>query len=231
MAAALVSSALLCVAMRKYRMMVKCAGAIIIMVSLFGVLQPDAVSDTFSTLTASILYKGNRDTTVLASRESPWRAAVDSINNHLWFGTGLGTAETFKDPQARATVFSSSADVTNENGSSYLTILAGVGILGVLPFALLLLLLLNKACRTVAWLRKTTNACHPAVPLAMVMVAALIHAGFEDWLFASGSYLCVWFWSLAFILVDVAPSPPARGAFAWRLRPMQQDLAGVASTQ
>jgi hypothetical protein len=65
----------------------------------------------------------------------------------------------------------------------------------------------------------------------MVMVAALIHAGFEDWLFASGSYLCVWFWSLAFILVDVAPAPPAKGAFAWRLRPMQQDLAGVASTQ
>jgi O-antigen ligase len=231
MAAALVSSALLCVAMRKYRMMVKGAGVIMILVALFGVLQPQSVSDTFSTLTASILYKGNRDTTVLASRESPWRAAVDSINNHLWFGTGLGTAETFKDPKTRTAVFSSSADVTNENGSSYLTILAGVGILGVVPFALLLLVLLNKVFRTVAWLRKTADACHPAVPLAMVMVAALIHAGFEDWLFASGSYLCVWFWSLAFIFIDFAPSPLAKGVFAWHLRPMQQGLGGVASTR
>lgn len=230
-AAALVSSALLCVAMRKYRMMAKGVGAIMILISLFGVLQPDAVSDMFSSMTGSIVYKGNRDTTLLASRESPWRAAMDSINNHLWFGTGLGTAETFKGPQARTGVFSSSADVTNENGSSYLTILAGVGMLGVVPFALLLLVLLNKVVRTVAWLRRTTNACHPAVPLAMAMVAALIHAGFEDWLFASGSYLCVWFWSLAFILVDVAPSPIAKGGFAWRLSPMQQGLARVAPTQ
>lgn len=231
MAAALVSSALLCIALRKYRMMAKGAGAMMILISLFGVLQPEAVSDMFSNLTGSIIYKSNRDTTLLASRESPWRAAVDSINNHLWFGTGLGTAETFKGPRANAAVFSSSADVTNENGSSYLTILSGVGILGVVPFAMLLLLLLNKVVRTVGWLRKTTNACHPAVPLAMVLVAALIHAGFEDWLFASGSYLCVWFWSLAFIFIDVAPSPLAKGGFAWRLRPMQRDLGGVASTQ
>jgi hypothetical protein len=28
---------------------------------------------------------------------------------------------------------------------------------------------------------------------------------FEDWLFAPGYYLCVFFWSLAFVLVDVAP--------------------------
>ena len=93
-------------------------------------------------------------------------------HNHLWFGTGLGTAETFKDSKAESSgMFSSSADVTNENGSSYLAIVAGVGILGAIPFALLLLVLLSKVLRTLGWLRETGNACHPAVPLAMVVVA------------------------------------------------------------
>jgi hypothetical protein len=37
----------------------------------------------------------------------------------------------------------------------------------------------------------------------------LVHAAFEDWLFAVGYYLCVFFWSLAFIMVDVLPPPSA----------------------
>jgi O-antigen ligase len=231
MAAALVSSGLLCLALRKYRMFLRGAAVILVLVALGGILRPDAVSNSVSSLTSSILYKGSRDTSVLASRESPWRAAVDSINNHLWFGTGVGTAETFKDSKGNGGTFSSTADVTNENGSSYLTIVAGVGILGAVPFALLILVLLTKIFRTVGWLREAGNACHPAVPLAMVMVAGLIHAGFEDWLFASGSYLCIWFWTLAFILVDVAPSPVARRAFAWRFRPMPRSLGGVAPSR
>jgi O-antigen ligase len=231
MAAAVVSSGLLCLALRKYRMLAKGAAIILVLVAVGGILRPDAVSDSVSSLTSSVLYKGTRDTSVLASRESPWRAAVDSINNHFWFGTGLGTADTLKDSNGRVGMFSSSADVTNENGSSYLTIVAGVGILGAIPFALLLLVLLSKIFRVVGRLRATGNACYPAVPLAMVMVAGLIHAGFEDWLFASGSYLCVWFWTLAFILVDVAPSSVPRGAFAWRFRPIPRGVGGVAPSR
>ena len=121
-------------------------------------------------------------------------------------------------------MFSSHSNVTTENGSSYLSILSGVGILGVLPFSLLLLLLLGKVLRTFSWLVKTGNPCHPAVPLALVMVAGLLHAGFEDWLFASGNYLCVWFWSLAFIFADVAPSSAPRVALAWRSSVAQRGL-------
>jgi hypothetical protein len=33
-----------------------------------------------------------------------------------------------------------------------------------------------------------------------------VHAAFEDWLFAPGYYLCVFFWALAFIMVDVLPA-------------------------
>ena len=40
----------------------------------------------------------------------------------------------------------------------------------------------------------------------MVLAAGLIHAGFEDWLFAVGYYLSVFFWVLAFAFLDMLPS-------------------------
>jgi hypothetical protein len=47
-----------------------------------------------------------------------------------------------------------------------------------------------------------------AIPLAMASLSGLIHAGFEDWLFAPGYHLCVFFWTMAFILSDYAPWAP-----------------------
>ena len=48
-------------------------------------------------------------------------------------------------------------------------------------------------------------ASRPELAIALILAAGLIHAGFEDWLFAVGNYLCVFFWSLAFILIDLVP--------------------------
>ena len=42
-------------------------------------------------------------------------------------------------------------------------------------------------------------------PIGGILMAGLVHAAFEDWLFAPGYYLCVFFWSLAFIMMDVLP--------------------------
>jgi hypothetical protein len=44
------------------------------------------------------------------------------------------------------------------------------------------------------------------VPVAMVLTAGLVHAAFEDWLFAVGYYLSVFFWVLAFAFLDILPS-------------------------
>ena len=52
---------------------------------------------------------------------------------------------------------------------------------------------------------QTRDPFSPAVPIAVVLTAGLVHAAFEDWMFAVGYYLCVFFWSLAFVLVDVMP--------------------------
>ena len=229
MVAAFASSGLLCLALRQYKMMMAGVVTIVVLVAAGGILQPEVMSKTFSTIETSVIYKGSSAGSLLASRQSPWQAAIDSIHSNLWFGTGLGTAQNSNDPREQTGVFSSSTVVTTENGSSYLSILAGVGILGVIPFSLLLFLLVGRIVRTTAWLWKTGNPCHPAVPLAMVLVAGLLHAGFEDWLFAPGYYLCVMFWSLAFIFVDLAPSTVPSLGFAWHPRTAQRGFVDVAA--
>jgi hypothetical protein len=52
----------------------------------------------------------------------------------------------------------------------------------------------------------------------MVVMAGLVHAVFEDWLFAVGYYLTVLFWVLAFLLMDVVPESSAHSAFVHGMR-------------
>jgi hypothetical protein len=96
-----------------------------------------------------------------------------------------------------------------EHGSSYLALVEYMGALGIMPFLFLLVLLVRAVARVFAWMHRTASPYHFAVPFALITLAGLIHAAFEDWLFAAGSYLCVFFWVSAFLLVDLATS--ARG--------------------
>jgi hypothetical protein len=54
-------------------------------------------------------------------------------------------------------------------------------------------------------MNRTADARNYSIPLAMVVLSGLCHASFEDWLFAAGSYLCVYFWFFAFLLADLVP--------------------------
>jgi O-antigen ligase len=226
--AALISCGLMCLALRKYKLFVWGLGAIVILVATTAIVEPETFSNMVAAVSTSVVYKGHDPTQgLLASRESPWQAAVESINKNFWFGTGFGTTDNGQNATASIDQFSSTQGVTAENGSSYLAILEWVGVLGAVPFLFVLLALANKILRTLLWMFNTGSASHPAVPLAMVMVAGLIHAAFEDWLFAPGYYLCVFFWSMAFVLVDVAPSPlpglvPVR---SWFMRQSAVSLA------
>ncbi|HEV2731725.1 MAG TPA: hypothetical protein VGV15_16975, partial [Terriglobales bacterium] len=84
--------------------------------------------------------------------------------------------------------------------------------LGVLPFVMLMGLAAFNVGKVCVWARKTGNCGHCSVPLAMVLLAGFVHAGFEDWLFAVGAYPCVYFWSFAFILADLVPAAGGRVA-------------------
>ncbi len=231
MVSAVISSAVLLLPLRKYTWLAKGVIVVTILVAASALVQPENFSNAVSSVISSVVYKGGGEGSLLASRQSPWQAAVDNIAKHPWFGIGLGTIKNSDTTDARVGMFSSSTGVTTENGSSYLTILAGVGIFGAIPFSLLLLMLLHKVARTVTWMVRTGSASHPAVPIAAILVAGLFHAAFEDWLFAPGYYLCVLFWSLSFILVDVAPSSIPRAAVAWSFREAQRGIGDVAPSR
>ena len=197
---------LLCMALRKYRLLIQGITVIVIVATAFAIVHPEAYSRTVSSVTNKVLFKGKDPAGgLLASRHSPWQDAIETIQNHQWFGTGFGISETGKDETDHLGNFSTSAAASKEFGSSYLAITTWVGLLGVLPFFMLLLVLFKTIVQTVIWMFRTQNPFHPAVPLAMVTLAGLIHAGFEDWLFAPGFHLAVFYWSMAFILVDYAP--------------------------
>jgi O-antigen ligase len=80
------------------------------------------------------------------------------------------------------------------------------GLLGILPFVLLVFLVVRMIVQVCAWMRETSNPYHCAIPLAMVLLAGLVHAFFEDWLTSVGYYLCLFFWTLAFLLRDMMPA-------------------------
>ncbi len=234
MGAAFFSFAFLTATLRKYKTLTQGVTAVVILIAILSILRPEDFSNKVSHITNTVVFKGgDREGGMLASRATPWQAAIDTIHRHFWFGTGFGTTENGLDASEHlGRAVASTSDVSAENGSSYLAITTWVGILGALPFLLLVFMVLEKISRAAVWLYRTGNPCHPAVPLASVAVAGLFHAGFEDWLFAPGYYLCVFFWSLAFVLVDLAPMAQLpRAAFAWRQRAVHGAFRGVPASR
>ena len=211
-----IACSLLCLALRRYKLLAQGLCILLIVVASSVLIDPQAVP----AFVDDVLYKGKDPTLgLLASRDSPWKGAVESIKKHFWFGSGFGVTDNGADASEHVGSYETDERISRENGSSYLTIMTWVGLIGLPPFVLLLLVLLGKIVRTLFWMLHTGNANHPAVPLAIITLAGLIHAGLEDWLFAPGYYLCVFFWTMAFLLVDFAPWAPLPSfSTPWRAR-------------
>jgi O-antigen ligase len=160
--------------------------------------QSDSVASTF-------LYKGKQQAGLWGSRQAAWQKTWDVIQERRWFGTGFGTSNS-SPVDVPFSHFSSDAFYNREHGNSYLAITESVGLLGVAPFFVLLAVIASKVHRILAWMRCTGDVLSPAVPIAVVIIAGLIHAAFEDWLFAVGYYICVFFWMFAFAIDDVIPA-------------------------
>ncbi len=215
--AAIVSCALICIALRRYRTLLMLVGTGLLAALAVVFAFPPAVNQPQS-LTSAFIYKGHPEEGILGSRKSPWQQAVSSVHEHPWFGTGFGTSTTGTDASEGASDFTSTARDTREHGNSYLAILEWVGILGVSPFLALLFMIAMRVAKSLAQIRRSGLLLSPLVPIAAVVLAGLVHAAFEDWLFAVGYYLCVIFWGFAFVLADYV-SPAQRGEISdlvWR---------------
>jgi O-antigen ligase len=197
--------------LRRPGLLIKAAFAGALLLELMAVANPAHMTELAATLTGKFVYKeGQTHPGVLGSRQGPWDETIAAVKHHPWFGTGFGTS----DLGNYGTGIQSSSIYTvegsnREHGSSYLAMAEYMGMLGILPFILLLILVIRSTMQVFAWMRRTGSPSHYAVPFALIIVAGLIHAGFEDWLFAAGSYLCVFFWVSAFLLIDLAASTAA----------------------
>jgi O-antigen ligase len=221
--AAGVVTLVLCFCLREYKILIKAVVCVVCMIAVVGVVAPSVLDQSVSDLSDAVIYKGHKDQGLLGSRQSPWEETVAEIKKHPFFGSGFGTSPTEENAADTVGSFSSSAESNREHGSSYLALTEWVGLLGLLPFVILLVMVVNQIVKTILWLRQSGNSRHYAVPLALVLLAGLVHAIFEDWLFAVGSYSSIYFWSLAFVLVDLSPVSAAAARFSVPVAPARFD--------
>jgi len=233
-AAAAVSSALLCIGLRRYRLLFKGVAVALlgaILVAAFVPLEGGTDADDTS-LFSRFIYKGMPTMGVWGSRMPVWDRTMSSLHAHPWFGTGFGTSSAeYSQPETSAS-FASTANTRREHGSSYLAITEWVGLLGVVPFLILLLLVGVNINQAFTWMRRTGNPLSPAIPVAAFLAGGLVHAGFEDWLFAVGYHTCVFFWALAFMLPDLLPAAVPQSTYRRFLRgsrPLEDNLGVVVS--
>ena len=210
MIAMIVVTLTLCVCLRQYKLLTKVLGLALLVLALTGMVAPATLNKTVSDFRDAVFYKGHKDEGLLGSRMTPWQATIAQIKGHPWFGTGYGTSPNGEDPGLEFGKFASTYETVGEHGSSYMTLAEWVGLLGIVPFVVLLALTLANVWRVCAWMRRTGNPRHYSIPLAMVLLAGFLHANFEDWLFAIGAYPCVYFWTFAFLLADLIPSTAAQ---------------------
>jgi O-antigen ligase len=227
MVGAAVACLLVCVALRQYRLVIKGIAVAVVLAIGVAVLVPlpdkSRPWESSASITSVFLYKGKQEQGLMGSREGPWNKTWSVIQDHPWFGSGFGTSVTEDDLTQLALAHSHfDSRIVREHGNSYLAITEWVGLLGVVPFYFLIGMMALNVRRVFSRLRQTGDALSPAAPAAAIVAAGLVHAAFEDWMFAVGYYLCVFFWAIAFILVDVLQEP----AGAASAEPIVIPLAG-----
>jgi O-antigen ligase len=201
--ASAVAATILCVILRRHQLFVKGAFLLVFLITLVAVVQPAKFDSLVAAFTADVIYKGKpAELGVFGSRKSPWTDTADVIRESPWFGIGFGT-DKVSAPTAWDSNFRTVEEANREHGNSYLALLQYVGLVGVIPFVVLLGLVLGLIVRACRAIRRTADPCNYSLPLLLVCIAGVTHAVFEDWLFAVGYYLCVFFWTSVFLLYDL----------------------------
>jgi O-antigen ligase len=197
------------IALRHQRLLLQCGFICLFFLTVMAVVSPSQMDERVSAFTGRVILKEEgTHHGIFGSRLSPWAETLAVINrstkNRL-FGSGFGTSELGdRRPDDGSSVYTKEG-TNREHGDSYLALAEYMGLLGSLPFVLLLLMLVRVLVRIYKWMRRTGNQYSYSIPFALVAIAGLVHACFEDWLFAVGSYLCVFFWVSAFALMDLRP--------------------------
>jgi O-antigen ligase len=220
------------IALRKNRALVQGIAGVVCLLSLLAIVAPSTLKTLVSESEDTLIYKGKREEGFLGSRTSPWQQTMDSIQRHPWFGSGFGVSLSEQGSSA-ARRFASYSETSREHGSSYLALLEWFGVLGSIPFFSLVLILFGRLVQVTRWLYRTGYGSHAIVPLLLVLLTGLVHASLEDWLFAVGYYATVFFWTVAFSFIDLAPAlTPAHThpTTGWTPRQVAADRLGMMTS-
>lgn len=163
---------------------------------------------TFRLLAVQVVYKGDVNSQSATSRQGPWEEDIAKIKESPWLGSGFGASRGLSEWWTGGF---ESWEYDREKGSSYLALLEGLGIIGSIPFVLLLGSIIYGIYRACNLTRSGGQLL--AIPIAGLLSAGLANAFFEGWLIAPGYYLAVIFWISAFALSDVLAQPAASRAF------------------
>jgi O-antigen ligase len=160
--AAAVAVSILCISLRRQRILLQGVMAAVLFLSGAAVLNPLHFGNFVESVTSEVLYKGKPEQGLLGSRLSPWQEATKVIRERPWFGTGFGTS--FMGEYAEQTSLSASTSslstkpgTNREHGNSYLALIEYVGILGILPFAILVFLVGRMVFQVFSWMRRTSD--------------------------------------------------------------------------
>jgi O-antigen ligase len=205
----------LTIALRRPRLLIRAVFIGALFLEIMAVANPSHMTELMDSFSGRFIFKLDgrpSNQGVFGSRQTPWDDTIAAVKQHPWFGTGFGTSDVGPETGLHGSSIYTLEGTNREHGSSYLAMAEYMGMLGILPFLFLLVLLVRSASQVYRWMRGASSPFHYAVPFALITVAGLIHAAFEDWLFAAGSYLCVFFWVSAFLLIDLSEetSPNAR---------------------
>jgi hypothetical protein len=224
-----VAVTVVCIALRRQLLLIKGAVVLMSLAAIVAFVPGGKFDALVAAFTEEVIYKGKPEMGILGSRKSPWQDTLEVINRDKQtklFGIGFGTGS---EPQGVAgdVMFRTSGGSVREHGNSYLALLEYVGLLGIIPFVVLLLLVLRQIYVGCSRMWRTRDPAHYVVPLVLVCIAGLVHAFFEDWLFAVGFYLTVFFWTVAFVLAELQSKPaPALVMInrVWRKIPMSSQV-------
>jgi O-antigen ligase len=197
---AAVTSMFLLVGARRYRMLMIGASLFMVILLSMYLMKPER----FQNASEAFLYKKGERGDIMNSRQKPWERSMAAFREHPWLGLGYGAADNSSDWRF---TYVTQGQLTRERGSSYLTMLETTGVVGTVFFALLILALIREIWRVFFWLRRTGKVNQPSVVAASIIIAGLVNAVFEDWMFAVGYYMSVIFWLLAFSLRDWMACP------------------------
>ena len=206
--AGIVTCCVLLLALKRYRLFLRASLVAAAAVGLVGLWSPSLIWTSATDTQEMILYKGHREEGILGSRKGPWQDTLTTIQERPLFGQGFGTTKTGAETEWGLTPFSTVQGTAREHGSSYFAIFEWLGLVGVVPFLLLLGAVVLQIKKTISYMRRSLDPYHPAVPVAMLALAGILHVAFEDWLFAVGYYLSFLFWSLVFCLPDLTEDLP-----------------------